>query len=476
MVYQKSKSCFVQLACLLGMVLLGHAVMAQEKSGIQISADPRVELMSIVFRLAGNQEYNMANSKCPYTEAVDEYFMIYKNHPLIQTARRLREKYGVSYDAPMSLAVHIDNVPSLALRVPLRPHPAKLDKRWQADEIKLFLGQARDFVEKSGFMAFHQQHKHTYLGFNRHLQAKIQGRNIISWFDGLFGAKPGLQTRLVLSAINGGSSYGATFMRPDASAEVYSIIGMHQYDQKGMPVFTDFVFALIVHEFAHSYVNPLVLGSQDLLKNSVSRLFQLYRDQMKASAYGTWQIMACETLVRAVVQLYLRDQNRPGDAARHLEKMKQRGFAWVGKLADLLERYRKQRPKQDDLKPFLPQLAAFFKVTVRDEEEQDKKRPVMVSMSPANGAGDVNPDTAQMQIVFDRPMRKGWALVGGGKHYPDTGDPSYDAARKILTVPVKLKPNWSYKFWLNSNKFQGFRSAEGVALRSVKVEFKTRGR
>ncbi len=41
-----------------------------------------MELLSIVFRLAGNDEYNM-NLLPAYTEDVDRYFAPYKEHPAV---------------------------------------------------------------------------------------------------------------------------------------------------------------------------------------------------------------------------------------------------------------------------------------------------------------------------------------------------------------------------------------------------------
>ncbi|MBW2701437.1 MAG: DUF4932 domain-containing protein [Deltaproteobacteria bacterium] len=472
------KLVFFFIALFLGgsLVFSSSPLEAAEKSGIQVLSDPRVELMSIVFRLAGNPEYNMPNSKCPYTDEVEKVFRPFSSHPVVKTAARLRREYGVSYDAPMSLAVHLDGIQKLKLRVPLAPHPANLDKRWKQKETELFLEQARDFMKKTAYRQFLKKHEKTYLGFGKSLEAKIRGQNFISWFEDFFGERPGLQTRLLLSAVNGGQSYGTSFLRPDGSEEVYSIIGMYEYDGAGRPVFRDSLFSLIVHEFAHSYVNPLILANQDKLEDAVSRLFGIFGRQMSENAYGTWQIMACETLVRATVQLYLRDQKQADKAALHLKRMKQKGFGWVGALADELDDYRKQRKQKDGLKAFLPRLVEFFEKTAKREEERKKVRPAILSMTPANGTTDVNPNLAQIQVVFDRPMRQGWSLVGGGKHHPEMGKPSYDSTKKIFSVPVKLKPNWAYKFWLNSQRFQNFASAEGVSLLPIKVEFKTRGK
>src|SRR5436309_10571183 len=43
------------------------------EAGVSPKVDPRVELLSIVFRLAGNSEYNMSPLKT-YTADIDSYF------------------------------------------------------------------------------------------------------------------------------------------------------------------------------------------------------------------------------------------------------------------------------------------------------------------------------------------------------------------------------------------------------------------
>jgi hypothetical protein len=67
-----------------------------------------------------------------------------------------------------------------------------------------------------------------------------------------------------------------------------------------------------------------------------------------------------------------------------------------------------------------------------------------------------------------------WALVGSKTDLPETtGKPSYDSKRTTWTVPIRLKPESNYRFMLNSERFQGFRSADGVPLEPVTVRFKT---
>jgi Domain of unknown function (DUF4932) len=65
--------------------------------------DPRVELLSIVFRLAGNSEYSMSPLKS-YTADIDAYFAPYKEHPAVALARKLAGENEVGFDAVMGLA------------------------------------------------------------------------------------------------------------------------------------------------------------------------------------------------------------------------------------------------------------------------------------------------------------------------------------------------------------------------------------
>jgi hypothetical protein len=102
--------------------------------------------------------------------------------------------------------------------------------------------------------------------------------------------------------------------------------------------------------------------------------------------------------------------------------------------------------------------------------------PRIVKMVPENGASDVDPILAKIEVTFDRPMARGFSWTGGGEQYPTVPDgekPSWSADRKTCTLPVALKPNWQYRFGLNSRSFKNFASAERVPLEPVVYEFRT---
>src|SRR5437879_6744266 len=78
------------------------------EAGVSPKVDPRVELLSIVFRLAGNSEYNMSPLKT-YTADIDAYFSPYKDHPAVTLARKLASERDVGFDAVMGMSVRLSS-------------------------------------------------------------------------------------------------------------------------------------------------------------------------------------------------------------------------------------------------------------------------------------------------------------------------------------------------------------------------------
>jgi len=114
-------------------------------------------------------------------------------------------------------------------------------------------------------------------------------------------------------------------------------------------------------------------------------------------------------------------------------------------------------------------------VTFHTRDTRAKRVPSIVTMTPANGATDVDPATDKITIVFDRDMdTHGWSVVGQGPNFPKLPAKAHYADKRTFVIPVTLQPEWDYRFSLNSIRYTGFQSAEGVALEPVPVTFHTR--
>jgi len=447
---------------------------------LRVVVDPRVELMSLIFRLAGNPEYNMARV-ASYAEDAERQFGKFRDHAVVNLAEELRRTRGVSYDAVMGMAIHLTDAKQLALKLPLQPWPEGLDRRWTAPDVTNFLAAARQLVKDSSFQQFIDRHQPLYQTTVTRMQALMAKEAHLDWFDAYFGQRPGASFTVALGLLNGGGSYGIHYRAADGHEEIYCILGVWKTDEQGLPEFTHDALPTVVHEFCHSNCNPLVDRHRGELEPSGDTLFEQVAQKMRAQAYENGSTLLKESLVRACVIRYQRRYDSEEAARSAIQTEERNGFLWMQELSDLLGQYETHRDQYPTLEDFSPRLAAFFDETAKDfprkQAELAGKRPKIVSMVPANGAQDVDPKLTAIEVVFDRRMKdKGWAFVGGGPHCPETGkDCRYDAQHKVWTVPVTLKPGWSYRFMLNSEKFVGFRSEEGVPLEPVTVTFKTAG-
>jgi hypothetical protein len=458
------------LAALLGLlaVLLPTRAFTQEKSAeprapaavapavrIPVKVDPRVELMSILFRLAGNPEYGQGRVD-RYTRDVEARFGKLRDHPAVRTARNLRRWRGVSYDAVMNMAVHVTDPPALEEAVPFEPRPASLESRWPVKGARRFLAEARDFAREAEFPAFFAAHREIYATATKRMQAVLDQHARLDWFDTFFGARPGARFQVVLGMLNGGSCYGAMLRRPDGSEDLYCILGVWATDEEGLPRFDASMLGTVVHEFCHSYCNPLVDAHVEELRAPGEALWPFVEEAMKAQAFAG------------------------GDAARRqqIAREHERGFAWTGELSDVLATYEHERKKYPKLDDFMPEVASFFARYAKAFAARMERAPKVVSMVPANGASDVDPALGEIKVTFDRPMRdRAWSVVRAGGEFPKIAGPvHYAEARTVLTIPVRLEPGTRYELWLNRGRYMAFQSEDGIALRPLRVTFRTADR
>lgn len=447
------------------------------KSPISVRVDPRIELLSIVFRLAGNPEYSQGRVKS-YNDAVDAHFEPHRNHAAVQHARRLRSSRGIGYDAVAAYALHLDGLDALGTTVTFDPLPERLDTRWTSKDAKAFAADLRAFVEDAQVQQFFTAQQELYSGAEAAMQQCLEQHCQLAWFDRFFGSRPGARFQLCLGLLNGGGNYGPSVKHADGSEDLHCVLGCWQTDDRGKPMFGRTVIATVVHEFCHSYCNPVVDAHLAELLPVGEQLFPLVADEMRAQAYTNARTMLCESLVRASVVRYVLAADGEKAAAAETKDQVNRSFHWTGELAARLGDYEQDRAKWPTLQAFASELASFFTPWPDKLAAAFARKPHVVTMTPANGAEDVDPATTVFVVTFDRPMRdQSWSVVGDKPRVPEgTGKPSYDAERKVLTMPVTLKPDWQYDFWLNRDRFDAFRSADGETLKPVHVRFKTRAK
>lgn len=454
------------------------ATQTVEKPAVRVVVDPRVELICVVFRLAGHPEYNRGRIQA-HVEDVEKHFGSYRDHAVVTLARKLRRTRGVSFDACMSMAVHLSDVETIGERVPFDPRPAGLDSRWVLPEAREFQAELRTFAADSRFSEFFARHRPRYEIAEKRMQELLDKQAHLEWFPEYFGPRSGATFTVAVALLNGPSNYGARCLLPTGAEELYCILGAWEADAEGQPVFGSGVIETVVHEFCHSYTNPVIDRHEAELKPAGEKLFAQVSGAMARQAYGQWKTMLYESLVRACTIRYLRRHQGLVAAWWQTRNDQGRQFRWVGDLASLLAEYEQNRDRYPTLESFAPRIVAFFNSQAdkidREQVKASSSAPRVVSVSPADGATDVDPALGEIRVVFDRAMKdKAWSLVGDRKELPELlGEPAYDAARTTWTVPIRLQPERGYRFMLNSDRYQSFQSADGARLEPVTIRFQT---
>jgi hypothetical protein len=329
------------------------------KQLISVRIDARVELVSLIFRLAGNSEYNRCAIKS-YRKEADDFFEDFAEYSVIELAQKLHNQYGVSYDAPMSMAAYLTDGEKPAERVPFDPRPEGLDSRWRIDDAREFVKQARLFSEKSKYQDFFIDHRRLYEATTGRLQKLINDNMHPEWYDEFFGARSNVSFMVVVGMFNGGNCYGPHCRLPDGKEEYYCILGVWKTDDQGLPVFDKDVTDTVVHEFCHSYANPIINGRLIEFQQAGKKIHPRVAQILRRQNYGDWRTMMCESLVRASTLRYIHRYKSEAAYLTAVEEEKKRGFLWIDQLSNLLGEYETNRKHYPNLEAFAPKIVAFF--------------------------------------------------------------------------------------------------------------------
>ncbi|MCM8568592.1 DUF4932 domain-containing protein [Gramella jeungdoensis] len=413
--------------------------------------DKRVELLSIAFRLAESEEYTSEVFKL-YTDKINNHYTAYKDHELIGFIKKLRQENGVSYDAVMKMAVHLDqNLEPLVEFNETIPEP-----RWGKENAYKFVGLLQDF--------YHYSNSEQFFKANSALYAEASGRFIpiynkldIEWYKDFYGKEPNEEFIIVNGLGNGGGNYGPSVELPNGKKEVYAIMGAWNTDAEGMVEFpVNNYFPTLLHEFNHSFVNELLDKNNAKFRDSGEIIYDVVKKEMRSGAYGNWQTMINEALVRAAVIKYMKDHSFPEDQiSLEISEQLNRGFIWIEDLVTELENYDNNRGQYPTLESFTPQLARAYKSyaeNIHEYIEASKKvQPHFVSISEfKNGSKEVDPALKQISLNFDKAF-SGANFIRPGEDkeaFPNFTNLRFSEDRKTVILEWNLEDDKDYEFFL----------------------------
>ncbi len=447
------------------LLLSGAALVATPAlaAPVDTQPDPIIEWLVALGRAAGFEEY--ATGLPAWAALVDPGLHQIRAHPVLRRLRRARTTAGIGYDALPSLALHVTGTPeALVLRESLEPWPTALDARWKDVDVTAFLREASSAARKAHFLAVWA--KAADLRPRAAEPARRQADKLdVAWLEAWFGFPAPGHIRVVPSLGSAPANYSVR--RAGRDPELVAVLGVYEADDSLITGGE----GLLVHELGHGFVNPLVDENRAVFEAPGRALYAAVEERMQAMAYGSWETVVKESVLRAVVVRYLHDHGGAGAARSEVARQIDDGFPWTLVLADALLAYEADRARYPTFGDFSVTLAATLSVVADEELARASRRPKLVSIDPTPGSV-VSATHAALVATFDRPMKdQNWSIVGRPEDLPTSGDPRYEQGGTRFVMPWTLAAGRSYRLALNSARFRGFRSVDGVPLEPVELAF-----
>ncbi|MBQ7471473.1 MAG: DUF4932 domain-containing protein [Prevotella sp.] len=351
---------------ILSIILALAAITASEQIKVEVSET--VELMNILARTAGYPEYSM-DLAGQYTKDTEAWFTPYKQHAAVVLAQELRNKYGIGYERVMNMAVHLNIEKG---KLTLIGNRAELNNGvydgWKNVDVDDFVDKLNQFYKDTRFHKFFEQHRAFYDEGVKNFETEIMPKFHQEWYTRFYGTEASGQFHIIINFTYGRHNNGVNRQLPGQPFEVFAILGYQLNPTTAQPQwFTD----VLVHEFNHSFVNPLLDNATNaaLIEKVGQRLYMWSQPEMNNQAYNDWRIVINESIVRAAVFIYMMDNGLMSKQTFNemFNETWRNGFRWTPELVNSLRYYANNRDLYPTLNDYYPEIARSLSKYIEDE-------------------------------------------------------------------------------------------------------------
>lgn len=305
---------------------------AKKKNNITFTVDYRTELLSIILILSDEYKDLVGNKMIPLNnkyiyDRINNKFDKYKNHKTIQLFNQIISKHKYfNYDAPVTLFLSLDS-DLKCNKLNNYLYDEILDKDNQIYE---FIDTIYDFAVDINFDEYYKSNKKEYMSFIDELYKKHIDNNIITFLNSFFkdNSKELFVNAIPFNSMSNYSSY--------IENKVYSNIGITQFS-KEENLYKDWewhngdMMLVSLHEFCHSYVNPLTEKYVN-----VDDLNIIVDESMKKFGYDDLATVINENIVRSIVLYYEKEYLKERYEENYNREVNL-GFKYIDKFIDLLK-------------------------------------------------------------------------------------------------------------------------------------------
>lgn len=409
---------------------------------ISVSTDERIELTSVVFRLAGVPEYTDGEVSS-YNTSIDEYFKDYKDDALFEYIRKLRYEDRLGYASVAASAFYI-TIQDGKVVVDSARKISDLSgngKQWASSrKFRKYVRLLNNFYQESKFAQFYDSQAQKYNDQIQNARALLDGINV-EWFADFYGVEF-VAPKVYVALGNGRHNYFVN--GTDGSYDI--VLGAKRH------YIIDTLLPIIIHEICHKYSNPII----DAMYRDIEGDFATFLSdddiatRLANIGYQDTKTVAIEWFTNLCTLMYLQD-NVPLLAGYHSAKLRDNGFIWLPATIMIMEGYSNNRGLYPALSNYLPKLVQCINDFGLNYSEYKiaylNSNPHVIEVTPTDLQTIVN-NNGEVRVTFSKPMMA---------YTYSLGKPSdnYDNVT-ILPMQSDKEPYWSndttFIFYVDINR------------------------
>lgn len=328
-----------------------------------LAVDKRVELLYSILLNTSWRDIGIVKRDYPYKLKLLEFSKAFKEHDAVVLCEELIRK-GFVFDALHAFAVHLSEPPNIALIKPLTED--LVERAGSLDTLMEFAEKIKNYYDDTNFEDFWKRNTDFYRRVRENAEKYINLNKIVGIIEDYFELKKDKYFVVLLTLSK--FSYGHSIN----GEEVYAFIQPTKISEEGLPEYKS--WDTIVHEFSHSFVNPLTdefesefKNTDKLLKCAESKMKRLFSrflgflsKSIREEAFRDWKTFVNEHVVTAIVlriaeQLGYIDSNR---LEKFLSFYEKRGLVYIKPVYKILLNY--NRVEYSSFREFYPEIVKVF--------------------------------------------------------------------------------------------------------------------
>jgi len=345
---------------------------------VVVKHSEETELVSVLCHIAGIDGYVWEDEEIDtpsYFAKVDSAFSAFKKHPAVRFVKRRLWSKGFAWNTPMDFAMKfklnndkVTYVDGLAID----GYYDIISRRNERRLLKLI----QKFYDKSDFHQFYLTHGDLYSACEESMQKVVDNLDI-EWYDSFFGTGSDACFRVIPNLLGGPGNYAVHYKEEDGSQSVIAVMGCAREDSQGEICYmVTSTLPILVHEFNHSYCNPLNETYWDEMKDAVTDYFEPNADFYDSIAYGNPLYVLNETFVEACMIRYLMSHpidlsgskyTMPGLIDRFIEIDEDgKKFTMIRDIIDVLGERESNAVEYKSMTDFMPEYVKAVNLSARN--------------------------------------------------------------------------------------------------------------